>query len=176
MLRRSAKMTIKRKDIKLLIKSIRNKDNQTAIDLIDSLPQIIHSTAKTPPKKDDGQTPLQIAFKTGNTELAWLLINKGSNVNFIETDSINEWTAPVLHDSIMAAVNSVLFWCESVESKEAIKLFVAMIEQGADVNARDSYGNSCLDRALMDTNQVIQHPQYNPRMEEQLTEIFTILL
>lgn len=167
---------IKRKDIKLLFKSIRNHDNDTATDLIESLGDIIHSTAKSPPKKDDGQIPLQVSFKTGNHEIAKLLIEKGSDVNFIETESINEWTAPVLHDSIMAAVNSILFWCDQQKSKDAIDRLKQMIEFGANPNARDSYGNSCLDRALMDTNQIINNPSYSPNMDASLNEIFEILM
>ena len=169
-------MPVKRKDIKLLIKSIRNKENETAKRLIDSYSEIIHCKAKTPPKKDDGQIPLQIAFKTGNYEIAWLLIERGSNVNFIETESINEWKAPVLHDAIRSAVFSILFYCGSKDSAEAFKLLQAMISKGADPNARDSYGNSCLDRVLLDANQVIKNPSFEQKMEKYLAEVFEILI
>jgi ankyrin repeat protein len=168
--------TMKKKDIKQLFKSIRNHDNDTAKNLIESLPEIIHSTASSPPKKDDGQIPLQVAFKTGNHEIAKLLIDKGSDVNFMETDSINEWTAPVLHDAIMAAVNGVLYWCGEQKSKEAIDLLRQMLTHGADPNSQDSYGNNCLGRALLDTKQIIDHPIYSPKMDTPLKEIFNILI
>ncbi|MBX2849124.1 MAG: ankyrin repeat domain-containing protein [Acidiferrobacterales bacterium] len=167
---------IKRKDIKLLFKSIRSQDNETAWELIESNKGIIHSTAKSPPKKDDGQIPLQVAFKTGNYEIANFLIDKGSNVNFIETDSINEGVAPVIHHSIKAVVYSILFWNGEQKSTDAIKLLRKMIENGANPNARDSYGNSCLDRGLMDTNEVVINLSYSVDMDKPLIEVFKILI
>jgi len=75
-------MRILRKDIKLLFKAIRNNDHETAKGVIRDKPEIVHSTAKAPPKKDDGQIPLQVAFKVGNIEMANHLIANGSKVNF----------------------------------------------------------------------------------------------
>ncbi|MCT4595158.1 MAG: ankyrin repeat domain-containing protein [Anaeromicrobium sp.] len=39
-----------------------------------------------PPKKDDGQSPLQVALKTGNFQIADFLIDNGANLNFMEVD------------------------------------------------------------------------------------------
>lgn len=54
--------------------------------LIEKKPELVNCTAKQPPKKDDGQSPLQVALKTGNTAIAEFLIDNGANVNFIEDE------------------------------------------------------------------------------------------
>jgi ankyrin repeat protein len=40
----------------------------------------------------------------------------------------------------------------------ALSLLSKMIKSGANVNALDSYGNSCLGRAIADAEQMIIHP------------------
>ena len=73
--------------------------------MLDKKPELISCTAKQPPKKDDGQSPLQVALKTGNFEIASYLLDLGADVNFMEADTCcNEWRAPVIHDAIVAAV------------------------------------------------------------------------
>lgn len=47
-------------------------------------PELANCAAKQPPKKDDGQSPLQVALKTCNFEVAQLLLDAGADVNFIE--------------------------------------------------------------------------------------------
>ena len=59
-----------------------------------------------PPKKDDGQSPLQVSLKSGRFAVADFLIEQGANVNFMEESQMNEWRTPVLHDAIRAAVYS----------------------------------------------------------------------
>lgn len=51
-----------------------------------------------------------------------------------------------------------------------------MIELGADPNARDSYGSSCLHRLILDSRQIISHPQYVENMDSHLKRIFNLLL
>ena len=88
-----------------LFTAIRKKDNKTSKALIEKKPELVNSTAKQPPKKDDGQSPLQVALKSGNFEIAEYLINNGADVNFIEDESCaNDWRMPALHDAITAAV------------------------------------------------------------------------
>lgn len=62
----------------------------------------MNCTAKQPPKKDDGQSPLQVALKNGAFDIADYLIDQGADLNFIEDASCcNEWRAPVLHDAFL---------------------------------------------------------------------------
>ena len=56
--------------MKKLFKAIRDKDLELVRLLIDSKPELVNCTAKQPPKKDDGQSPLQVALKTGAFDIA----------------------------------------------------------------------------------------------------------
>ena len=53
-----------------LFKAIRQKDNDTVWQMIQEKPELVNCAAKQPPKKDDGQSPLQVAIKTHNFEIA----------------------------------------------------------------------------------------------------------
>jgi len=97
---------IKKKDIKSFFSAIRKHDNLKVQIMLDSNPDIVNVRTFAPPKKDDGQSPLQVAFKCGNFEIADILINNNADVNFVEQSGINEWNMPVLHDAIRAAIFS----------------------------------------------------------------------
>ena len=73
--------------MKKLFKAIRDKDFELVIQLISSNPELANCTAKQPPKKDDGQSPLQVALKTGAFEIANYLIDNGADLNFMEDES-----------------------------------------------------------------------------------------
>ncbi|SCW63050.1 hypothetical protein SAMN02910456_02261 [Ruminococcaceae bacterium YRB3002] len=156
--------------MKKLFKSIRSGNLEAVKQLIDSNPALVNCTAKQPPKKDDGQSPLQVAFKTGNTAIADYLIDMGADVNFIEDESCcNSWRTPVLHDAINCAVmfcrwntndsRGLKVYSTKERADEALRLLKKMIESGADVNALDSYGNSGLNRFGLQANQIL--PNYN---------------
>ncbi len=120
--------------MKKLFIAIRNSDLDTVREILAKKPELVACTAKQPPKKDDGQSPLQVALKTGNFDIA---------------------------DHLLAL--------------------------GADVNAKDSYGNSCLWRACLQASQIL--PRYNPaenkmsgerllteEVEADLSRIFRLLV
>ena len=72
-------------------------------NIISMKPELVNCIAKQPPKKDDGQSPLQVALKTGNFETAEYLINMGADLNFMEDFTCcNTWRTPVVHDAINA--------------------------------------------------------------------------
>ncbi len=83
------------KDITAFIKAIRNRDDGGVKAMLTETPELVSATVKSPPKRDDGQSPLQIAFKTGNFFAAELLLANGADLNFMEESEINEWRAPV---------------------------------------------------------------------------------
>ncbi|QNK63503.1 ankyrin repeat domain-containing protein [Pedobacter sp. PAMC26386] len=153
--------------MKALFTAIREKDTNKITELITKKPDLVNSVAKQPPKKDDGQSPLQIAFKARNFWAAKYLLEKGADVNFIDATSVNEWKMPVLHDAVMATVSLARFefavdpWNEEKKHLYELKgvkehfektfsLLKIMVEKGADVNSVDSYGNSVLMRACAD--------------------------
>ena len=63
--------------MKKLFKAIRNGDFNEVKEIITKKPELVNCVAKQPPKKDDGQSPLQVALKTGNFEIAKYLIDMG---------------------------------------------------------------------------------------------------
>lgn len=147
-----------RKHVKELFATIRNRRdaNRGARDLLTRMPHLANAVAKAPPKQDDGQSPLQVALKTANYEIAELLLDLGADVNFQERPGTSTWTAPVLHDAIRAAV---LIWAYSdgtdARTERALRVFQRVLALGADPNATDSYGNSPLDRAMLDARQML---------------------
>jgi len=187
--------------LKKLFDAIRKGDADEVKRLFENKPDLIHCTAKLPPKKDDGQSPLQVAIKSGNFGIANYLLDFGADVNFMEKESCNEWKAPVIQDAIRAAIMNSRFlkftykngekvW-EIFRSKEqfdtAYYLLKRMLDMGADINSHDSYGNSCLGRAILDARQILptihyQDPSWiderplNDELKEDLIKVFSLLL
>ena len=144
-----------KKDVKALIAAIRKHDNNTARTLLAREPSLVNACASAPPKKDDGQSPLQIAFKCGNFDLAALLIDQGANVHFMEESAVNEWRAPVLHDALRAAAFNARDGkiVSGDKFERAIGLVSRMLSMGVNPSETDSYGNNALLRTLMDARQ-----------------------
>lgn len=184
--------------MKKLFQVIRQGDLAAVRELLEKKPELISSTAKQPPKKDDGQSPLQVALKTGEFDIAEYLLDAGADVNFMEADTCaNEWRTPVLHDAINAAVmncrwntNSPAGAVEVFSTKEkadrAYGILERMIGMGADVNGKDSYGNSCLWRFCLQARQIlpsyshVKHEMGNDRivtkeLTDDLSRIFLLL-
>lgn len=154
--------------MKKLFQAIRNGYISSVKELIEKKPELVSCVAKQPPKKEDGQSTLQVALKTGQLEIAELLLDKGADVNFIESeDCCNKWRTPVIHDAINAAVMNTRWNVDSQlygglkvfhtvdEADRSFDLLKRMIGLGADVNALDSYGNSCIWRACLQTRQIL---------------------
>jgi hypothetical protein len=56
--------------MKKLFLAIRHGDLELVKKIIEAKPELVDCTAKQPPKKDDGQSPLQVALKTEQHEIA----------------------------------------------------------------------------------------------------------
>ncbi|MBK1810781.1 ankyrin repeat domain-containing protein [Clostridium sp. YIM B02505] len=183
--------------MKKLFIAIRQGDIETVKALLEKKPELISCTAKQPPKKDHGQSPLQVAIKSGNFEVAEYLLDLGADVNFMESESCYEWRMPVLQDAIMAAVrcsrwntnDEIRGFCE-FNSKEkataAFHILKRMLHMESDVDCLDSYGNSCLMRAILDARQILPSYYYNEdrisddriitdELKQDLTQIFDLL-
>lgn len=186
-------------NMKKLFIATRKGQLEIVQELLEKKPELISCTAKQPPKKDDGQSPLQVAIKTGNTDIADYLLDLGADVNFMEQESCNEWRMPVVQDAIMAAVMCSRYiylpwgekeWklCKTKEqSDKAFHILERMVvEKQADISSHDSYGNSCLGRAILDARQILPRYFYaeqrleekplNDELKEDLTRIFNLLL
>ena len=148
-----------KKDIKAFFKAVSDGDLNEVSKLLDNRPEYLTVCNVAPPKKDDGQSGLQVAFKTGNFEIARLLIEKGADIDFMETSEINEWTAPVLHDCIRATIfNSYTLQKDTKQFDKAYSVFELMLTKKANPNSVDSYGNNCLHRAILDARQMLDNP------------------
>lgn len=184
--------------MKKLFLAIRNNEIDMVKQLIQSKPELVNCVAKQPPKKDDGQSPLQVALKTGHFEIADYLIEMGANLDFIEDISCcNSWRTPVVHDAINAAVMNSrwntnnkyagfkLFSTEQ-DAKKAYAVLKRILDSGANVNALDSYGNSGLWRFCLQASQILPSYDYNnhcvrddriftKELEEDLSNILSLL-
>ena len=71
--------------MKKLFNAIRSENLDEVKAIIDKKPDLENCTAKQPPKKDDGQSPLQVALKTGAFDICDYLIDNGADLNFWRT-------------------------------------------------------------------------------------------
>lgn len=178
--------------MKKLFTSIRKDDRETIKKLLDKSPELIGCVSTGAPKKDDGQSPLQVALKAASYETVLLLLEYNPDVNFMEGENcINPWRTPLLHDAIIRAIMCSRYnvvredGIEVLSTKEradnAFDILRRLIEMGADVNGKDSYGNACLDRAILSASQVLPVKYGNIRvMTDELfsdiSRIFYILI
>lgn len=138
--------------------------------MIEGKPELVNCVAKQPPKKDDGQSPLQVAIKTGNFDITNLLIDSGADINFIEgEDSYDDWRMPVLNYAILAAVMNCRYTLrmdfgdriyEEEKSTEeradaAFGVLKRLLESGADVRGRFMFFVTLLDQIYWVTGSTI---------------------
>ena len=147
------------KALKSLHKAIRHEDLERARSIVLDDLELVNTPAYAPPKKDDGQSPLQIALKCGQFGIADMLIANGANVRFIESSDINEWRRPVLHDAIMATVFGMRSaWATNGcagRLEQGLAILKKVLDGGGDPDCVDTYGNNCFHRALLDLRQVL---------------------
>jgi 2-keto-3-deoxy-L-rhamnonate aldolase RhmA len=65
--------------MKKLFTAIKASDLEAVRQIIEKKPALVNCVAKQPPKKDDGQSPLQVALKTGNCAIAYYLLDMGAD-------------------------------------------------------------------------------------------------
>ena len=126
--------------MKKLFTMIRRGNLEEVAAILDKNPDLISCLAKAPPKKDDGQSPLMVAIKSDNLEVAHLLLDRGADVNFRDapTQPHNE-SAPIWYNAVgqcfMRAGNIV-----SDQSKERSKgyflLLRRLLDMGMDPNQK----------------------------------------
>ena len=162
--------------MKKLFTAIQKNDFETVQNLLLKNPELISSTLKGTPKKYDSQSPLQVALKASNTELIKLLLTFKPDVNYIEDETcINPWRAPVIHDAINRAImqsrwnvnrsDGLEVYNDEKSADEAFEILTRLISMGADVNAKDSYGNACIDKIVnthepKHTSKFVLNPAY----------------
>lgn len=121
--------------MKKLFTAIRQRKLDEVKSIIEKKPELVNCVSGPLPKKDHGQSPLQVALKTGNYEIADYLISHGADINFMEAEDDDPGLrAPVLFDAINSTISSLCY--ERLEESdiafEYVKLLVLLIENGAD--------------------------------------------
>ena len=185
--------------MKKLFTAIRQGDVATVTALLAKKPELIACTAKAPPKKDIGQSPLQVAIKTGHFVIAHLLLDRGADVNFIEAEDCgSDFRLPVVQDAVHAAVDCCRWnvrWPgegyvvqrTKAQADEAYALLERMIAMGADLTKRSSNGFTALDAALRYASQRIPSFHYGerrylddrqltPELDEDLMRVFRLII
>lgn len=120
-----------------LFKDIRHHDIDKIQTAINKHPSIVNEPFDgKAPKKDIGQSPLQVAIKCGHFDIIDILLAHRANVNFIENPDVvppHSTCMPVLHDAIIGAMDSLLY--EKYEdSKNYVQCIKKLLEKGADPN------------------------------------------
>ena len=168
------------KDIQSFFKAVRVGDVEKVSALIQNDKAYVTVCSVSPPKKDEGQSALQVALKAGNFAVARLLIEAGGDVDFVETSTTNEWRIPVLHDAIRATIfSSYTLQKDSSHFDDAFAVLELLLSRKANVHATDSFGNNSLHRAILDSRQMINSPDAdleNGVLLLQLRNVFKVLI
>ena len=168
--------------MKKLFDNIKKSNIEKVSQIIEKNPELVNCVSENLTKRDEGQSPLQIAIKTENTAIANYLLDMGADVNFIANEETPK-REPVIHDAIKYAVRSCR-WNEndkymgfserSTKEKavEAFGILKKMLDMGADVKALDFFGYSGLGYFVQQAKKIL--PTYNYAEErEENDRIFT---
>ena len=176
--------------MKKLFTVIRQGNLEEVARILDKNPDLISCLAKAPPKKDDGQSPLMVAIKSDNLEVAHLLLDRGADVNF--ADAINPYginfSAPIWYHAVgqcfLRAGHTVGPGPE--RSKGYFLLLRRLLDMGMDPNQKTSYGLTAWQHALEEYDQFAHgsYPSYyvetateeNRRLREMLKAVLDELL
>jgi ankyrin repeat protein len=175
--------------VKQLFREIRAGDLEAVATRLRERPALVRAIASAPPKKDDGQSTLQVAVKSGQFAVAHLLLDAGADVDFVDASALNHWHTPVLHDAVRAAVFSSRFGRTSTfgpprievhntreDFDRAYAVLERMVGLGADPRAVDSADNPALWRAAIDADQVMEEGLELPDRDADLRRVFDLLL
>ena len=184
--------------MKKLFTAIRKGDIDTVKALIGKDNSLVFCVAKQPPKSDDGQSPLQVALKTGMLEIANYLLDMGADVNFMEDAScVNMWRTPVIFDAINCSImncrfnvvreNEIEVFSTKENADKAFMILDRMIKMGANTNAIDSLNNNSMFRACSQAQQILPRYDYSTKtlwndrkitieLKQDLSRIFNLLI
>ncbi len=153
-------------------------------------PELLDCVAGLVPKKDHGQSLLQVALKSGHFDIADYLIDKGIDVDFMEAEDEDPGLrAPVLFDAITAVLDSLCInqFASQEEinrrfdrSEKAFELLKKVIFNGANVNKRSSNGLSAINWSLSHADQIMRNASIYPfsqeKVREQLRKVLDLLI
>lgn len=129
-----------------MFKEIRHGDLEKVRERIAKNPSVVNEVfTATKPKKDIGQSPLQVAIKCGEFEIIDLLLENGADADFMEdqsqkpedTSASHFMSMSVLHDAIIGTFGSLPYG-EFDRSERYVKVIEKLLELGADPNKKSS--------------------------------------
>lgn len=165
--------------MKKLFKAIRQRNLEEVKAIIEKKPALVNCVATPPPKKDNGQSPLQVAIKIGVVEVVYYLIESGADVNFMEAEDDDPGLrCPVLHDAIRMVMMS-LCYKKFDESDQGLKIVEELLKRGADPNKKASNGFDALNMTISDAEYVLDNDIYSAaweKAEQQLVKLFDLLI
>lgn len=164
--------------MKKLFQAIRHEDLEEVKAILEKHPEAISAVATPPPKKDMGQSPLQVAIKVGAFEIARYLMEQGADVNFMEDEETgSDWRTPVLHDAIRAVFQSLCYGKKNIPvSNEGLALVRELLKRGADPNKCASNGFASLDACLWEAERILEFPDVYGSVQEITEKQLVILL
>ena len=166
--------------MKKLFTAIRQGNLDEVKSILEKKFELVNCVSGALPKKDHGQSPLQVALKTGKYEIADYLISHGADVNFMEEEDDDPGLrAPVLFDAINATITS-LCYRRIDESDIAFDYVKLLIEKGADVNKLASNGYDSINWSINTAELLFErssiYPDVQEKVREQLARILDLLI
>lgn len=166
--------------MKKLFTVIRQGNLNEVKRIIEKKPELVNSVSGALPKKDYGQSPLQVALKTGKYEIADYFMEHGADINFMEAEDDDPGIrAPVLFDAINSTIVS-LCYKRFDESENAFGFVKKLVERGADVNKRASNGYDAINWAISSAELLFErasvYPQSQEAVRKQLARILDLLI
>lgn len=138
-------------------------------------------TGKTP-KKDIGQSPLQVAIKCGEFEIIEFLLENGADPDFMENPELvppHSVCMPVLHDAIIGAFSALLYK-QYIQSEKYVNLIKTLLERGADPNRKTSSEILPIGMAVNQADNILSCKSAYPDIQEitrkRLSEILDLLI
>ncbi|MGN0514260.1 MAG: ankyrin repeat domain-containing protein [Lachnospiraceae bacterium] len=162
--------------MKKLFTVIRQGKLDEVKNIIEKKPELVNCVAGPLPKKDHGQSPLQVALKTGNYEIAGYLIEHGADVDFMEAEDDDPGLrAPVLFDAINSTIISLCYQ-KFEESDIAFEYVKLLVEKGADVNKLASNGLDALSWTVHKAGYLMENAGVYPHSQEAVRKQFEKIL
>lgn len=166
-----------------LFKDIRHSDMEAVRAAIAKNIAVVNEVynAKTP-KKDIGQSPLQVAVKCGEFEIIELLLEKGADSDFMEDPALvppHSVCMSVLHDAIIGVFSSLCYKQYS-HSEKYVNLVKTLLENGANPNRKTTADMLPIGTAVNQAEMILESKNAYPDIQEitkkRLFEVLDLLI
>ena len=166
-----------------LFKDIRHSDVDAVQAAISKNIAVVNEvyTAKAP-KKDIGQSPLQVAIKCGEFEIIELLLENGADPDFMENPELvppHSVCMSVLHDAIIGVFSSLCYE-QYISSEKYVNLIEVLLKKGANPNRKTSSKVLPIGTTVHQAEGILCHESAYPDIQEiarnRLFEVLDLLI